>query len=165
MQSDSSSESGSESGTVGQGTSAEVLQALENLTQKVEELNGKVDKSESSLVDLKNQFSNFSSSSSKSNFEFTDPVATEFRKSGTVIEVPNGAILMLRGPIWTASSGTANFTYAITLNNGHIHNSTVSNCEEGNIIPLQPETKSVTLYDTRDGQKNFTTYCFLVDKR
>ena len=67
VQSDSSSESGSESGSSGQGTSAKVLQALENLTQKVDELNEKVGNTESSLEQLGSEFNDFKSNYSLSN--------------------------------------------------------------------------------------------------
>ena len=110
IQSDSSSESGSESS--GQGTSAEVLQALESLTQKVDELNEKVGNTESSLGFLRSEVSELKSTGGISGIKFGENKSISLGIGATVsISIESGTKAILFGGRWASGGVEGEHSY------------------------------------------------------
>ena len=160
-QSDSSTGAGSGSGTEGQGTSDKVLQALESLTQKVQGLEEKVGESYDYLSDLEDKFNGFSSGgSSMGKYEITEPKIVSVSGSGEVdIDVPNGAILLIKGPDYI-SSGYAFMKYSIFDGDKVLISRATT---AGSLIPLPKGSKRVQL-GCQSGSGDAWSYCFLLSK-
>ena len=161
----SSSSSDSGSGTGGQGTSEEVLKALESLNQKVDKLSEESVENKSSLEQLNSKIDSLTSSGGIGNIRISNVLTGTATASGLKVEILEGAKALILGKAPnTGASGDAN-DFGLEVQVFDSNNSALTGLSgwhvHGDLVLLPGGSSYVKVISAHQTVK--FAYCFLMD--